>query len=334
MGRSRQRWCRTSAHAALITLSILLGSNVASAQPVDDASRAAARQLGYEGVNAYAAGDYAAASERLERAYAILRVPTVGLWSARSLARIGKLVAASERYQEVGRLPLPDVEPEVHKKAQTDAQEERTALLPRLGHIRIVVSTAPASSPSSVTLDGQALPAAVIGTELPVDPGTRHLELRMGERTVARDVAVAEGESQRVELALVDEPVAAPVPAVEPMRAPETPESDRGSTMRTAGWITVGVGTAGVVFGAIMGGIAASEDARLDGVCKDKLCPTSETDAVDTYQSQRTLSIVGLWIGGAAVAAGLALVLVAPRPARASVSMTIGPGTFGFMGRY
>ena len=335
MRRSEQRRFRASARAlpALLSLSLFFGSAVASAQPVDDASRAAGRQLGYEGVNAYTAGDYETASERLERAYAILRVPTVGLWSARSLARLGKLVAASERYQEVGRLPLPDVESEVHKKAQSDAQEERAALLPRLAHLRIVVSTTPASSPSFVTLDGQKLPAAVIGTELPVDPGTRHLELHMGERTTASDVTVAEGESQSVELALADEVVPAPVPP--PVHeAPVAREPAQGSTMRTAGWITAGVGAAGVVFGAIMGGIAASEDARLGDVCRDGVCPTRETDAVDAYQSQRTLSIVGLWVGGAAVAAGIVLVLVAPRPARASVSMTVGPGTFGLMGRY
>ena len=44
-----------------------------------DAARAAARDLGAEGVESYQAGNYAAASQQLGRAFEILRVPTLGL---------------------------------------------------------------------------------------------------------------------------------------------------------------------------------------------------------------------------------------------------------------
>jgi hypothetical protein len=50
--------------------SCLIGLSVGevAAAPVDDASRATARKLGYSGVEAYQAGDFAAASDKLERA--------------------------------------------------------------------------------------------------------------------------------------------------------------------------------------------------------------------------------------------------------------------------
>ena len=47
---------------------------------------------------------YDAASEKLERAYSVLRVPSIALWSARALEKGGKLVEASERYLEATRL--------------------------------------------------------------------------------------------------------------------------------------------------------------------------------------------------------------------------------------
>jgi hypothetical protein len=50
------------------------------AQPVDSAARGAARSLGYEGIVAYQAGDIPTAVDRLERAYQVLRVPSLALW--------------------------------------------------------------------------------------------------------------------------------------------------------------------------------------------------------------------------------------------------------------
>ena len=63
-------------------------------------------QLGYEGVAAYQKGDYVSARDKLERAYRVVRAPSLGLWSARALEKSGKLVEASERYLEVTRLEV------------------------------------------------------------------------------------------------------------------------------------------------------------------------------------------------------------------------------------
>jgi hypothetical protein len=66
----------------------------------DDATRAAARQLGEQGIEAYRAEDYKAAEQTLDRAYQLFAVPTLGLWSARVRARLGHLVEAAERYRD------------------------------------------------------------------------------------------------------------------------------------------------------------------------------------------------------------------------------------------
>jgi uncharacterized protein HemY len=92
----------------LLVLAVLALAAPALGQATDDATRSAARTLGYQGVDAYQAGDYAAAVVKLERAYAAVKVPTVGLWLARALAKTGRLVEASERYAEVMRLAVTE----------------------------------------------------------------------------------------------------------------------------------------------------------------------------------------------------------------------------------
>jgi hypothetical protein len=338
------------APAILLAVSLVLGNRTASAQPVDDAARAAVRQLAYDGGRAFDAGDYASAVEDFERAYAVLKVPSIGVWSGRSLEKVGRLVAASERYQQVLLLPLPPLEPAVHLKAQADARAYRDALLPRLGYLTIaVVPELPAGA--SVRVDGHDVPAAILGKELPVDPGTRHVEARSGARMTARDVVFAEGQHQRVELPLepdsdvaapppvpppaLSPPPAAPPPALAPALAPAPPPAvpHASTALRTTGWIALGVGGAGVAFGAILGGVAIGENTSLDGVCTGNVCPASSRGAVDTYRTNRQLSIAGIWVGGAAAATGGILLLLAPREG-AGVSAWIAPGSVGLTGRY
>src|SRR5512145_3312082 len=101
----------------------------AESAQVDDATRGAARTMGQEGLDAYDAGKYGEAVEKLGAAYAAAAVPTLGLWLARALAKSGQLVEASERYGEVTRLKLqPGQDEDTQRQAQADAETERAAL--------------------------------------------------------------------------------------------------------------------------------------------------------------------------------------------------------------
>src|SRR5262245_61290417 len=109
----------------VVCLALLACPAVASAQ--SDAARAAARDLGAEGVEDFQAGRFEQASTKLSQAFDILKVPTLGLWSARALVKVGKLVEASERYLSVSRLDASKGEAQVQKQAQADATKERDA---------------------------------------------------------------------------------------------------------------------------------------------------------------------------------------------------------------
>src|SRR4051812_40736000 len=107
--------------AMLLSASMTFAPFSVSLAGPSEGDRAAARQLGNAGVSAYQEGRYAEASRFLEQAYGALRAPSLGLWSARALVKVGKLVEAGERYLEVTRLDLSGGDLKVQKQSQVEA---------------------------------------------------------------------------------------------------------------------------------------------------------------------------------------------------------------------
>jgi hypothetical protein len=167
-----------------------------SGQAADDTTRQQARELGYAGVKAYGAGDYAAASEQLERSYALLPVPSLGLWSARALRKLRSLVEAERRYRDVARMHVDADAPEVQRAAQETAKAELLELLPRIPILRIRLIGAAAEN-VQVQIDGTALSAERWSRGEPVNPGPhRVVGTHLGEQSVLEIEATEGRESE------------------------------------------------------------------------------------------------------------------------------------------
>jgi hypothetical protein len=178
----------------LLLLAALLGSPAAIAQQVDQASKSAAREIGKEGLELYKAGRYSEAEAKLSRAYAVVKVPALGLWTARALEKTGKLVEAAELYHQVGLLQVSGGDREVQEAAQQAAATEREALLPRIPKLKVQVEGAPAGE-SQVTVDGVAISSALVGVKRPANPGKHSVVAKVGEQVVTEEVELREGES-------------------------------------------------------------------------------------------------------------------------------------------
>jgi hypothetical protein len=320
------------------------------AQSADDATRAAARQLGYEGVSDFQAANYAPAEEKLDRAFRALKAPSLGLWSARAFVKTGKLVAASERYLEVKRLDPGSGDVAVQKQAQADAETEYAALLPRIPGVVIQIEGAKADR-VTVTVNGSPVPNSLIGMKRLVDPGTVQVDGQAGSAVARETVTLVEAETKTVTLrfdpnAVAAAPVAAtpvaapaPVPAA-PTTGAEKPADARAATSgdgrRTIGFVVLGAGGVGLVLGAVTGGLAMSTRSSTEG-CQDTSCPTSQTDKVEKYNQLRTISSVSFIAGGALAATGLVFVLTAPSSSSKTASAQatfraapfVGVGTAG-----
>jgi len=313
-----------------ILLLTLLAAPVHAGTP-DEVTRKAARELGNAGVTAYQAGDHAAAVDKLEKAYAVVRVPSIGLWLARALARTGRLVEARDRYEEVTKLEVAAGDRAIQAQAQAEAMTEVETLRARIPSIIVRLEGASASE-VDVTIDGKPIGRSSVGAPFPADPGLHVIEGRRGSETERFEVTLPEGRSETVMLRF-----AAPPPGLSPAPGPTTtpaspparaPERARSAPLRTLGWVGVGAGAAGLVTGSVFGALAASKrDAILKNpACEGDRCPPSESDSVQTLHTYRTVSTVAFVAGGVFAGVGLTLLLASSSESGATVEARVHAG--------
>ena len=335
-------------HSALLLLAAVLFMGApAMAQQVDESARAAARQVGKEGLNAYKQGQYEAALVKLNRAYAVVSAPTLGLWTARAMAQLGQLVEASERYLEVTRLEVTGGDVELQKEAKTVAAEEREKLLPRIPQLKLVVDGAPPSQ-VQVQLDGKDVPPALLALKRPTNPGVRRAVGRLGDQHVTAEVMLAEGETKTLTLSFTPP---GPASGTSPPAAPSTPSRQPpayatpdtgpspGTGQRILGWVSVGIGTVGLAVGGITAAMLVSKKQDLDASpeCENQGCYSAEHDNVDDYNTLRPVSTAGFVAAGVGLAAGFTLLLTAPKGKEtltAHMSPWLGVGAAGLAGRF
>jgi hypothetical protein len=335
---------------------------------LDDQTRAAARAIGEEGLTLYDQGKYVDALDRFERADDLIKAPTLGLMAARSLEKLGRLVEASDRYQQVAGMKVDAGATEAFKQAQAAATKEREALVPRIPTVEVSVTGPGAEQVSALLLDGGRLPpdktgsARPISAKIPVDPGDHRLEAKAPTGSEAFErFSVSEGATERVVLTLSGSPNKLLAPpgkgAAEPGSgqaaagsSSSPPPERKGKTQQTIGWVSLGVGAAGVAVGVITGSIAAGKHAGFtDPPCDDNLktCPPEFQDDIDSYNTLRPVSSVGFIVGGVGLGVGAVLLLTLPRggarystqtstsnSSGVTVTPWIGPASAGFRGTF
>jgi hypothetical protein len=335
---------------ALLVAALALAPDQVFAQQVDDRARAAARTLAEDGVNALQSGDTDSAVDKLERAYALVKLPTVGLWAARALVKSGKLVSAAERYNEVARYTGP---PDARQdQAKRDAIREHDEMLPRIPSATIVLDGAKAGD-VAVTIDGEPVQAVLVGTAIPVDP--KHHVARAtknaGGEAAEQPFDVAEGKKVTVTLKFgaAGAPASAPVATAPGSVAASTtvvsPDTTTDATADSGGskfWNTqrtigVAVGGAGVVAAVVSGiftaGALSKKSDAEDAGCKDGNCTSQKgVDLLgDARSSGNVATITGI-AGIAMIGAGVVLFVTAPSPSGGTVGLApaVLPGG-GFM---
>jgi hypothetical protein len=294
--------------------------------PDDPGTRLAARDLARQGAELLAEGRFDEALPKLKRARELVPAPTIRVLEAVALARLGRLVEAAEAYEAVRRTKLTLKSPTAFRDAVKTADDDLAKLRPRIPRLVVQVRGA---SPESVTVevDGYELPRAMLDMPRPIDPGA-HDVVVWGPNGYheSRQVTLKEGEEQQT---LFQVPAAAPPDRVEP-------ESD---VQRTIGWVTLGVGAAGLAVGAGAGLLMLEKKSELDEVCaSDGSCPAPFESDYDTFRAARTASWIGYGVGFAGLGVGAILLLTAPDSSEAQdeacVRPWLGPTHVGVLGRF
>jgi hypothetical protein len=341
---------------ALLALSSL-GPGLAEAQDGPSAAdRATARRLATEGQIALKKGDFDTAADRFERANDLLAAPTFLVRLARSRVGQGRLVEGYEIYRKVIREGVAPDQPDAFKRALAEAKQEAKAVEPRLAWVSVnVVGANP--SVVEVQLNNAVIPSAALGAQRPVDPGTLRARASAdGYRTAEAEVQLAEGEHlPAIELRMV------PLPKAETSIAlNETPgpvmTADGGEpaflSQNALGYISLGLGGAGLVVGGVTGLVAYNRHQDLVALCEDRsqmpchvnddINGTKHAAALKYDREMRkfaTAATIGFIAGGALAATGLILLITAPddpgKPAQAlRLQPYVGVGTIGAVGTF
>jgi hypothetical protein len=327
MFRARLRSCRVLAVAVVVASTWVPA--LAFADTVADAKDLFAR-----GRELRVQGDCASAVPLFRKAYELY---PAGLGSLRNLAeceeQLGQFASARRGWLDLKRLLVTNSEPKYEGWTQ-DAEQAAARLEPKVARLTIDVAVVGthgetvSSDSVEVMVNGERLPPTVIGTPLERDPG-RYVVRVAGFRISAPSehvVELAAGDNQRVGL-----------------RAVATPEinTDRdtsAATKRTAAWVSIGVGAAGVVgmgVSLLVYKLAlddVNQCPKIDGKphCIDS--PALRATA-DRGATASTLVNVFAVVGAVGLATGFVLLATSPsRPTRAAVLLS--PGGVSAVGRF
>lgn len=305
--------------ALLAALLVSLGPRSAIAKPADSEAeldshtRTAARSLAAQGTAAFEAQKYAQALEHFERAAALVQAPTILLMQARTLVQLDRWVEGADKYASVQRWrdahPTEIASNPTFAQTSDAATQELAQLMPRIPKLNVQVTTPRKDEAFEVYVNDRRLLDALLGADVPVDPGPHTVEVRGADgKTIVRQISLSEGGREDVVILLDDAPpppVVAPPPPAAP---PPVRDTGVGSSRETVGWVLFGTGAAAATFGTVTGIVALGKKSELDEVCSPG-CPESHADTLDSYRMNRTMSYVGFAVGAAGIAGGAYLLL-------------------------
>ena len=329
--RSRRGTLMTKSPLLLLLLAATVAGSPALAQTGD---AAVAEALFRSARTLVAAGSYVeecpkfAESQRID--------PKLGTLMNLALchAKEGKTASAWAEYAQAAELASRAGQGERERVARKGAADLE-AVLPH------VVLRSAASEAISVSLDGKTMSTAVLGTSLPVDPGTHELVASAtGKRSFSQTITVKPGPGEQVITIPALEPAGAlllppPVlPATPPPAAP--PEGETYTSGHPVlGYSLIGGGAAAVIIGSVFGGLAFSQKSAANGQCNATQCTQAGLNDVSALKTDEATSTVAIGVGIIAAGAGLFFVLTskhhegAPPAPAATLHPLVGPGQGG-----
>jgi hypothetical protein len=283
-------------------------------------------------------GLYEDALKDFEEAEKLGRVPTITVLRAQTHEKLGQLREAEIHYRRVADALLgPNPKP-VFKQAQAEANAALESLTTRIPKLTVQLRGAPPGA--RVLVDGNDVTASLPGP-LPLNPGTRKITVNVGDTSVAsKEVKLDEGKTETVEIDLT--PPAVPTAtatatstATAALTAAGSAAAPIPSATASAGpslalpLTAFGVGAAGLIVGAVTGGLTFMKMGEIRKVCgEDLICTHGQADQVglDSARAVQHVANVGFVVAGLGAAVGITLLVLRPRSsAPEKVGVRVGP---------
>jgi hypothetical protein len=286
--------------------------------PGDSPQIQQAESLFMQGRQELERNNFAVACQRFRESIAVRPSISAQLNLGLCHGSMGKLGTALRDYRRAREMAVAASDKE---RAQA-AAEAAVALETRVA--RVTLSVARPMFPLELWIDGERV---AVQDDIPIDSGEHTIELRgPGSRPWSTRVTASDGARINVVVPALDLTVAAPGSTIDR-------RSDLRPGMRTAGWVAVGLGSAGLLFGAVSGAMAISAKRDADVACANDgdgfadVC--SSPDGVSAHQrarSRASISTLGFAVGGSIAVVGVLLHVVARvKPTATRGSLELAP---------
>ncbi len=301
--------------ALTLAAALAIAPRHARAQGADD--KAAAEALFDEGKKLFLEKKFADACPRFEASQKL--DPGIGtlLYLADCYEGLGRVASAWATFREAAAAARAANQGD----RETVARSRAALLEPRLYKLTVAV---PVGAPAGLKVmrNDAEVRREVWNADVPVDPGAYTLSATApGKKPWSTRIQIPEGAgAQTVSVpALEDAPAELPPPVAQqapapPPRPPPPPPEPPGKAQRIAGGVVTGLGGASLVIGSALGLVAMSKNNTAKTACPGVQC--SDMAGVTAAQQAGTFadaSTAMFVIGGAAVAAGVIVILTTPR---------------------
>jgi hypothetical protein len=281
---------------------------VSPASAQSDGEKEMARTLMKKGDGLLESKDFAGALKAYQGADTIMRVPVTRVAIARALVALGRLVDAKRAAEQAAQMaPKPD-EPNAFAEARRAGEELEKQLASRIPTLKIEARGVEGHRAVELRVDGEAFQPDDFAQAQEMDPGTHQVVLIGDANKASASVTLKEGERRTLTLKLGEEPAAKP--AAEPkVTTPKTEPKKSSSGRRTLGWVSIGVGGAGLVAAGVTGVLILQKKAKVEDDCPNKRCNSDGRDAIDSSKPLLIGNAVAWGVGVVGLGVGTYLLL-------------------------
>lgn len=248
------------------------------------------------------------ALEKVQRVGQVKMTPQVRYHIALCQEQVGQWVNAINNYERAAQ----EARDQGAKgwAVMASAPGRAKTLRGRVGHVTLTVEGTVRTS--KIILDGKELPMALLGTEIPLDPGEHKLLVVRGDETIfEKKLVLSEKQKESIQLQIDDpEPLPEPVKPVATATGAKSPADvvEEGPS-RWPAYLVGGVGVAALGVSALTFGLGQATIANVRFSCdeEDKNCDPDDKATAGLAEQYVLTSRITLGVGAGLVATGTVL---------------------------
>jgi hypothetical protein len=297
---------------ALLACSLMLAAGAHAADPAQDKAVQGARQKFRQAIALQTGGNWAGALALFRDVAGVKSTPQVRFNIAICEENLGQLVQALGDYQ----LAAAEAREEGSLEVAGEVDGRLATLQARIP--KVVIQHGTNAARAKISIDGVEVGSSMIGTKLPVDPGSHLVEAEArGFQKFEKTFDAAEQQEIVVDVAMVAVPVGAePAAAASAAVDHSAVEAPRGTNYLP--YVVGGVGAASLIASGVFLGLRQKTIGDLDAACgaTRQGCPASLESTASSGRTYSTLAVVTLIAGVVGVGGGVVLLLTDHGPSK------------------